>query len=105
ARSRGTRTAPAVLAPRSPNAVRNPLPGTLPLDGGARLSYSNHKLPQSRNRVRSNDPFLWRGGGKMKGSERRQLTRFNLRTPLRFRAIGLSSDKTEHFKQALDVSR
>jgi len=41
----------------------------------------------------------------MKGSERRQLTRYNLRTPLRFRAIGLSSDKTEHFTEALNVSR
>jgi hypothetical protein len=41
----------------------------------------------------------------MKASERRQLTRFNLRTPLRFRAVGLSSDKTEHFTEALNVSR
>jgi len=41
----------------------------------------------------------------MKGSERRQLTRYNLRTPLRFRAVGLSSDKTEHFTEALNVSR
>jgi hypothetical protein len=41
----------------------------------------------------------------MKGSERRRLTRYNLRTPLRFRAIGLSSDKTEHFTEALNVSR
>ncbi len=41
----------------------------------------------------------------MNGSERRQLTRYNLRTPLRFRATGLSSDKTEHFTEALNVSR
>jgi len=41
----------------------------------------------------------------MKPSERRQLTRFSLRTPLRFRAIGVSSDKTEHFTEALNVSR
>ena len=41
----------------------------------------------------------------MNGSERRQLTRYNLRTPLRFRAAGLSSDKTEHFTEALNVSR
>jgi hypothetical protein len=41
----------------------------------------------------------------MKSSERRQLTRFNLRTPLRFRATGLSSDQTEHFTEALNVSR
>jgi hypothetical protein len=41
----------------------------------------------------------------MKGSERRQLTRYNMRTPLRFRAVGLSSDRTEHFTEALNVSR
>jgi hypothetical protein len=41
----------------------------------------------------------------MNGFERRQLTRYNLRTPLRFRAAGLSSDKTEHFTEALNVSR
>jgi hypothetical protein len=41
----------------------------------------------------------------MKVSERRQLTRYNLRTPLRFRAVGLSSDRTEHFTEALNVSR
>jgi hypothetical protein len=41
----------------------------------------------------------------MNGSERRQLTRYNLRTPLRFRATALSSDKTEHFTEALNVSR
>lgn len=39
------------------------------------------------------------------GSERRLLTRFNLRTPLRFRALGLASDKTEHFTEALNISR
>jgi len=42
---------------------------------------------------------------KMKASERRQLTRFNLRTPLRFRALGLAADKTVHFTEALNVSR
>jgi hypothetical protein len=41
----------------------------------------------------------------MNGSERRQLTRYNLRTPLRFRATALSSEKTEHFTEALNVSR
>ena len=41
----------------------------------------------------------------MKASERRQLTRLNLRTPLRFRALGVISDKTEHFTEALNVSR
>lgn len=38
-------------------------------------------------------------------SERRQLTRYALRTPLRFRAVGIASDKTEHFTEALNVSR
>src|SRR5260370_29683673 len=42
---------------------------------------------------------------KMKASDRRQLTRLNLRTPLRFRALGVISDKTEHFTEALNVSR
>lgn len=39
------------------------------------------------------------------GSERRLLTRYNLRTPLRFRAMGLAADKTEHFTEALNVSK
>ena len=38
-------------------------------------------------------------------SERRHLRRYNLRTPLRFRAIGLASDKTEHFTEVLNISR
>ena len=38
-------------------------------------------------------------------SERRHLTRYNLRTPLRFRAVGLASDRTEHFTEALNISR
>jgi hypothetical protein len=42
---------------------------------------------------------------KMKAQERRQLTRFNMRIPLRFRALGVTSDKTEHFTEALNVSR
>ena len=41
----------------------------------------------------------------MQGSERRQGTRYNLRTPLRFRATGVAEDKTEHFTEALNVSR
>src|SRR5579864_4886643 len=41
----------------------------------------------------------------MKASERRQLTRVNHRTPLRFRAAGVAADKTEHFTEALNVSR
>ena len=38
-------------------------------------------------------------------SERRHLRRYNLRTPLRFRAIGLASDKSEHFTEVLNISR
>jgi c-di-GMP-binding flagellar brake protein YcgR len=41
----------------------------------------------------------------MKAAERRQLTRFSLRTPLRFRTLGVSADKTEHFTEALNISR
>ena len=33
----------------------------------------------------------------MATSERRHLERFSLRVPLRFRSLGLASDKTEHF--------
>ena len=38
-------------------------------------------------------------------SERRHLKRYNLRTPLRFRAVHLAADKSEHFTEALNVSR
>ena len=41
----------------------------------------------------------------MRASERRQLARVNHRTPLRFRAVGVAADKTEHFTEALNVSR
>jgi len=41
----------------------------------------------------------------MKVSERRQVARLNHRTPLRFRATGVASDKTEHFTEALNISR
>ena len=39
------------------------------------------------------------------GSERRQATRHNIRTPLRFRALNLAADKSEHFTEAMNVSR
>src|SRR3989442_7908141 len=45
------------------------------------------------------------GEDEMKVTERRQLARLSLRTPLRFRALGVASDKTEHFTEALNVSR
>ena len=38
-------------------------------------------------------------------SERRQVTRHNMRTPLRFRAVNLASDKSEHFTEAINISR
>ncbi|HZS71106.1 MAG TPA: PilZ domain-containing protein [Candidatus Acidoferrum sp.] len=38
-------------------------------------------------------------------TERRQITRYAIRTPLRFRALGLAADRTEHFTEALNVSR
>jgi PilZ domain-containing protein len=39
------------------------------------------------------------------GSERRQVTRYNIRTPLRFRALNLAADKSEHFTEAMNISR
>lgn len=41
----------------------------------------------------------------MAPNERRHLERFSLRIPLRFRAINLAGDKSEHFTEALNVSR
>ncbi|HEY2819507.1 MAG TPA: PilZ domain-containing protein [Candidatus Acidoferrum sp.] len=41
----------------------------------------------------------------MDTSERRVLTRFNIRTPLRFQAINLTGDKSDHFTEAINVSR
>lgn len=41
----------------------------------------------------------------MDGAERRQLTRYNIRTPLRFRAMNLSADKSDHFTEAMNISR
>ena len=41
----------------------------------------------------------------MDSSERRQLIRYAMRTPIRFKAMGLASDKSEHFTEALNVSR
>jgi PilZ domain len=41
----------------------------------------------------------------MASSERRHLERFPLRIPLRFRPIGLAADRSEHFTEAINVSR
>jgi hypothetical protein len=38
-------------------------------------------------------------------SERRQLERFRLRVPLRFRTLGLASDRSEHFAETANISR
>ena len=41
----------------------------------------------------------------MPGTERRQLPRYSIRTSLRFRAINLTADKSDHFTEALNVSQ
>lgn len=41
----------------------------------------------------------------MPSSERRQIPRYTLRTPLRFRALNLAAEKSEHFTEAINVSR
>jgi len=38
-------------------------------------------------------------------TERRQLERFRLRVPLRFRMLGLAADHSEHFAETANVSR
>ena len=41
----------------------------------------------------------------MDTSERRVLKRYNIRTPLRFRTINLSGGNSDHFTEAINVSR
>ena len=41
----------------------------------------------------------------MQAAERRQLTRHNHRTPLRFRSTGVAADRSDHFTEALNISR
>ena len=41
----------------------------------------------------------------MESTERRHLTRYTIRTPLRFRAINLTADNSDHFTEAINVSR
>lgn len=41
----------------------------------------------------------------MGNSERRNLARYAMRTPIRFKAMGLAADKSEHFTEALNVSQ
>jgi hypothetical protein len=38
-------------------------------------------------------------------NERRQLERFRLRVSLRFRTLGLASDRSEHFAETANISR
>jgi hypothetical protein len=41
----------------------------------------------------------------MDGSERRILKRYDIRTPLRFRTLNLMGDRSDHFTEAINVSR
>ena len=41
----------------------------------------------------------------MHAVERRQVTRHNHRTPLRFRSTGVAADQSDHFTEALNISR
>ena len=41
----------------------------------------------------------------MSPAERRQLERFRVRVPLRFRPLGLAADHTEHFTETANISR
>ncbi len=41
----------------------------------------------------------------MATSERRHLERFRMRVPLRFRPDNLTSDSTDHFTEAINISR
>ena len=41
----------------------------------------------------------------MPPAERRQLERFRVRVPLRFRPLGLASDQSEHFTETANISR
>ena len=39
------------------------------------------------------------------GSERRQVARHSIRSPLRFRALNVAADMSEHFTEAMNISR
>jgi|SRR5271154_23237 len=71
-----------------------------PVVGSARLD-----APLQRRREGRVQGFLAPEGHKMPGSERRQLSRHSLRTPLRFRSTGVAADKSEHFTEVLNISR
>src|SRR5437016_5829709 len=66
-------------------------------DGSARLKNVPLSSPQAaRPSYAEKD---------MTASQRRHATRYSMRMPLRFRAVSLSSDKSEHFTEALNISR
>jgi len=66
------------------------------------LCYADGTPPTPSETAQS---FLAREEGKTMGSEQRQVTRYNIRTPLRFRALNLAADKSEHFTEAMNISR
>lgn len=41
----------------------------------------------------------------MNAQDRRQLARHRVRAPLRFRSTGVAADKSDHFTEALNLSR
>ncbi len=41
----------------------------------------------------------------MKSTERRQAQRYPLRVALRYRTLGVAADRSEHFTEALNISR
>ena len=63
-----------------------------------------HLLLPFRN-GETQSPFRCAREQGMENSERRQLTRYAVRTPIRFRAMGLAADRSEHFTEALNISR
>src|SRR5258708_8803887 len=49
--------------------------------------------------------FVGGGEEKVRSTDRGRVARHNMRTSLRFRAINLASDKSEHFTEAINISR
>lgn len=67
--------------------------------------YTSDTLEFLDGAVRDLPPFVTAENAHMAGSERRHLQRFRMRVPLRFRPTGLASDSTEHFTEAVNLSR
>ena len=77
----------------------------VPLPFVSRTSHEfqlDHAYPSAKLRL-----TLRTSSGRvyMDSSERRNLTRYAMRTPIRFKAMGLAADKSEHFTEALNVSQ